>query len=109
MKNDTKSILDHELVYPLPVTLLPSKFPKKQFDFAKEIQPYVGELVHNIANDHDFLKESLADVIKADEFTRNLWEIYETVRSEGIAQVRETISNDSTLYMTLVKIARMTG
>lgn len=86
VNNDAKSILDHELVYPLPVTLLPGKFPKKQFDFAKEIQPYIGELVHNIANDYEFLKESLAEVIKVDEFTRNLWEIYETVRSEGIAQ-----------------------
>lgn len=84
--NDVKSISNHEQVYPLPVTLLPGKFPKKQFDFAKEIQPYVGELVHNIANDHDFLKESLADVIKTDEFTRNLWEIYETVRSKGVSQ-----------------------
>jgi glutathione synthase len=66
---------------------LPTKFPKKQFDFAKEIQPYVGELVHDISNDYNFLRESLGDVITADEFTRNLWNIYETVRTEGIAQV----------------------
>ena len=30
----------------------------------------------------------LFSVIKVDEFTRQLWNIYETVQKEGIAQVR---------------------
>jgi len=30
----------------------------------------------------------LFSVVKVDEFTRRLWNIYETVRREGIAQVR---------------------
>ena len=30
----------------------------------------------------------LFSVIKVDEFTRQLWNIYETVRREGIAQVK---------------------
>ena len=36
-----------------------------------------------MAHDYNFLKESLKHTIKVDEFTGRLWEIYETIRSEG--------------------------
>ena len=40
-----------------------------------------------MAHDYNFLKESLKYTIQVDEFTRNLFEIYETVRAEGSPQV----------------------
>lgn len=84
--NDPGSISTHDLAYPLPVTLFPTKFPKKQFDYAKEIQVHLNDLVHNISNDHEFLEKTLKNVIKVDDFTRNLWEIYEKTRAEGVTQ-----------------------
>ncbi len=89
MKNEPEVIETHDLAYPLPVTLYPSQMPKKQFEFATEIQSYFNELIHRIANDYDFLKKVLENVISVDEFTKNLWLIYETVHAEGFAQVKK--------------------
>lgn len=86
ISNDPQSIKFHDSCYPLPVTLLPTKFPKKQYEFAIDIQKHFNELVHNISNDFEFLNETLKDVIKVDDFTCNLWRIYENIRAEGIAQ-----------------------
>lgn len=36
----------------------------------------------------NFLRETLAGTIQVDEFTANLFKIYETVLDEGITQVR---------------------
>jgi len=86
IENDQNSIKTHDTAYPAPVTLFPTKFPKKQFDFAIEIQKYFNELVHDISNDTAFLKEMLNNVINVDYFTSKLWDIYEIVAAEGIAQ-----------------------
>lgn len=59
IENDQNSIKTHNSAYPVPVTLFPTQFPKKQFDFAIEIQKHFNELVHNISNDSQFLKETL--------------------------------------------------
>lgn len=84
--DEPENLIYHELVKPYPITLLPTKFPRKEFNFAVEIQSYFNELIHKIANDHEFLEKVLKNVIKVDDFTRNLWNIYETVRAEGISQ-----------------------
>lgn len=69
-----------------PFMLLPSTFPKKEFEKAVEIQPILNELMHNVAYNHEFLSESLKSTIEVDEFTKRLYDIYETVRNEGFAQ-----------------------
>lgn len=66
--------------------LLPSTFPRKEFRKAKEAQTIMNEVLHKAAHDYDFIKQSLKTTIEADEFTAGLFNIYETVRSEGIAQ-----------------------
>lgn len=43
-----------------PFTLLPSSFPKAEFEKAVEIQPVLNELMHNVAHDYEFLKNVLA-------------------------------------------------
>jgi hypothetical protein len=47
----------------------------------------LNELIHNVAHDNEFLKETLAGTIKVDDFTANLFKIHEIVLKEGITQV----------------------
>lgn len=42
-----------------PFTLLPSSFPKSEFEKAVDIQIILNELIHNVAHDYEFLKSSL--------------------------------------------------
>lgn len=51
------------------------------------MQTVLNELIHNVAHDVDFLKETLESTIRVDDFTADLFRIYETVLSEGTAQV----------------------
>lgn len=43
--------------------------------------------MHWVAHDTEFLRETLANTIKVDEFTRKLFEIYEIVLKEKNVQV----------------------
>lgn len=43
-----------------PFLLLPSTFPRKEFERSIKLQTLMNELVHNVAHDYDFLKSSLA-------------------------------------------------
>lgn len=43
----------------VPFTLLPSVFPRAEFQKAVAIQPALNELTHRISNDHDFLYSCL--------------------------------------------------
>ncbi|XP_071448496.1 glutathione synthetase-like isoform X1 [Hetaerina americana] len=69
-----------------PFMLLPSTFPKREFEKAVEIQPILNELMHKVAHNYEFLSESLKSTIEVDDFTKRLFHIYETVRNEGFAQ-----------------------
>lgn len=48
----------------LPFTLLPSSFPRKNFEKAKGIQVLLNELIHKVAHDNNFLIKSLKRYIK---------------------------------------------
>lgn len=69
-----------------PFALFPSPFPREEFQNACDIQIILNTLIHRVAHDYDFLKETLQETIKVDEFTKNLFEIYETIYKEGAAQ-----------------------
>lgn len=43
-----------------PFVLVPSVFPKKEFEKAVDLQTVVNELIHKIANNYEFLKTNLA-------------------------------------------------
>jgi hypothetical protein len=43
-----------------PFVLVPSAFPKKEFEKAIELQTLVNEMIHQIANNYEFLKSTLA-------------------------------------------------
>lgn len=42
-----------------PFALLPSVFPRREFERAVEIQPIINELIHRVAHDHEFLQDCL--------------------------------------------------
>ncbi|CAC5392006.1 GSS [Mytilus coruscus] len=77
-----------DLIHHGPFTLFPSKIPSKILSQAKEAQKDFNLMMHRVAHDHDFLYQSLKNVIKVDEFTKHLWDIYDTVRKEGPAQTK---------------------
>ncbi|XP_045461190.1 glutathione synthetase-like isoform X2 [Harmonia axyridis] len=69
-----------------PFSLIPSCFPRKEFNKAVALQPILNELMHRVAHDQLFLTECLRETIQVDEFTGNLFKIFETVQNEGITQ-----------------------
>lgn len=75
-----------DLVQSVKFTLFPSPFPKKWFTFAQSIQRNYNLLYHRISYDDQFLTESLQEIIKVDDFTRNLFNIYLKVRDDKKAQ-----------------------
>ncbi|CAG0880834.1 unnamed protein product [Darwinula stevensoni] len=69
-----------------PFVLVPSTFPHHEFMKVKSLQPAINKLIHRVAHDQKFLKESLMNTVKVDDFTGRLFQIYEAVHSEGISQ-----------------------
>lgn len=69
-----------------PFVLLPSSFPKSEFDRAVHLQPTINELFHKVAHSYEFLLESLKSTLEVDPFTAKLFQLYETIRSEGTSQ-----------------------
>ncbi|XP_054158697.1 glutathione synthetase-like [Oppia nitens] len=69
-----------------PLTLFPSPFPRKHFDFGHRLQPLVNAVSHKIAYDHGFLADSLAKTVQVDDFTAKMFDVYTQVRREGMAQ-----------------------
>lgn len=69
---------------------MPSSFPRKEFEKAIALQPIINRLMHNVAHDEEFITTTLAETIKVDEFTANLFNIYRKVLAHGFTQVRQT-------------------
>lgn len=71
--------------------LTPSVYPRDEFVKATKLQTILNKLMHHIAFDYEFLKETLASTIKVDTFTNELFKIYETVRAENSGQVSDDL------------------
>lgn len=85
-----------------PFILLPSPFPRKEFQKAIELQTVLNELTHKVAHSREFLSSCLREAVQVDEFTGNLFKIYETVQDEGVTQVSFVIYyiGEDTLFNT---------
>ena len=84
-----KDAYDRDSLHFAPFLLLPSPFPRDEFDKVCKIQPLLNELMHKVAHDNEFLKETLKQTIEVDEFTKRLYDIHQTIQNEGgPAQVR---------------------
>lgn len=70
-----------------PFILFPSPFPRQEFNKAVEIQPILNELMHKVAYNSEFLRTSLKETITVDNFTAQLFKIFEIIQEEGAAQV----------------------
>ncbi|XP_017480007.1 PREDICTED: glutathione synthetase-like [Rhagoletis zephyria] len=69
-----------------PFILVPSSFPRKEFEKAKHLQTIINQLMHNVAHDEEFLTTTLAETIKVDDFTANLFNVYKKVLANGFGQ-----------------------
>ncbi|XP_067652119.1 glutathione synthetase-like [Haliotis asinina] len=69
-----------------PFTLFPSVVPRTCFQEAVDCMLDFNTLIHKVAHDHNFLENSLKNVLEVDEFTQGLWKIYTQVREEGYTQ-----------------------
>jgi len=78
-----KAKYDRDALHFAPFVLFPSPFPRDEFNKAVNIQVIINELMHKVAHDYNFLRESLKNTIKVDDFTRRLWKIYQTIMDEG--------------------------
>eukprot|EP00092_Neocalanus_flemingeri_P041729 GFUD01045450.1.p1 GENE.GFUD01045450.1~~GFUD01045450.1.p1 ORF type:complete len:481 (+),score=147.92 GFUD01045450.1:73-1515(+) len=78
-----KDNFDRDALHFAPFVLFPTPFPRDEYNKAVELQTVLNELMHKVAHDYDFLKETLKHTIKVDDFTGRLWNIYETIMSEG--------------------------
>ncbi|XP_053403441.1 glutathione synthetase-like isoform X4 [Mercenaria mercenaria] len=75
-----------ERVEPVAITLFPSILPVDVLRKAKSLQTSFQTLIYKVANDHEFMKECFSGLLSVDAFTKQLWDIYETVTNEGPAQ-----------------------
>lgn len=74
-----------------PFALYPSPFPRGLFDQALALQTAYNELYARITLDDAFLERVIGGaVVQVDDFQKGLYEIWQTVRREGIVQVRAT-------------------
>uniref|UniRef100_A0A914WBA4 Glutathione synthetase n=1 Tax=Plectus sambesii TaxID=2011161 RepID=A0A914WBA4_9BILA len=71
-----------------PFALLPSSFPRSLYEQAVNVEEDMNLLYFLVSWDYEFIKESLAEVIETDEFTRRLMDIYTEVHKEGLAQTK---------------------
>jgi glutathione synthase len=71
---------------PVGVSLFPSQFPRSLFNQALHIQHIFNELYVKVAEDEEWLYETLQDLIGNDQFTGILWSIHEAVKKVGYVQ-----------------------
>lgn len=82
----SKDYFSDDILQVTPFLLIPSTFPRIEFNKAVVLQPILNELMHRVAHDREFLRETLKETIQTDEFTGNLFKIYETIQNEGVTQ-----------------------
>jgi hypothetical protein len=80
-----------------PVTLFPSLFPRNAWEQALKVQTAYNLVYARIANDVDWLGQIMNEyvafaivyvrLVDVDDFVRQLWEVYQEVKNEGIVQV----------------------
>ncbi|RHZ79839.1 hypothetical protein Glove_140g141 [Diversispora epigaea] len=69
-----------------PISLFPSPFPRREFELALELQPIFNRLFFELSQNHDFIKDVIEEVTKVDDFIEKLYNLYVTVRQEGVVQ-----------------------
>ncbi|XP_035826147.1 glutathione synthetase isoform X1 [Aplysia californica] len=78
--------VEAEKVLPAPYSLFPSVVPAPILEHAKSTMTHFNRLMHKVSMDHEFLEQSLKNVIQVDPFMLSLWNVYCKVRESGIKQ-----------------------
>ena len=71
---------------PVGVSVFPNQFPQSCFKEALGLQSVYNELYINVAEDEEWLEHALEDLIRNDDFTRTLWDVYKAVQHDGLVQ-----------------------
>jgi len=66
-----------------PFSLLPSPLPRSAYEQGVALAEINNRMVENIASDEEYLRQTLKEVCKSDDFTRRLMEIFEATRTEA--------------------------
>ncbi|RCH99452.1 hypothetical protein CU098_009412 [Rhizopus stolonifer] len=69
-----------------PFSLYPTPFPRKEYEKAKTLQQPWNTLIHKMSRDENLISETMETLSKLDDFMNQLYEIYLTVKNEGIVQ-----------------------
>lgn len=81
-----KTDFNPDIVQFAPFVLFPSTIKTADFNKIINIQIMFNELIHKVAHNREFIRKCLSDTILVDQFTRNMYNIFETVENEGVAQ-----------------------
>lgn len=74
------------LSQPVGCTLFPTLYPKYVFEDALSLQAIYNKLYTAVAEDEEWLYETLKGLIDVDPLTNRLWTIYQEVKREGYLQ-----------------------
>lgn len=70
----------------VPMSLIPSSWPRRLFQEAVRLQQDFNELYLRLAADEDLLGQLLDPLLQNDEFARVLWEIHQEAKRAGFQQ-----------------------
>jgi len=76
----------------LPISLLPSSFPKQAFQDVIAAAPVFNELVDRLSRDKEYLNNALGEVSKSDEFTGRLLKMYNEVYPSGVSASAQPVA-----------------
>eukprot|EP00056_Hartaetosiga_gracilis_P006787 m.100826 g.100826 ORF g.100826 m.100826 type:complete len:582 (+) comp12557_c0_seq1:34-1779(+) len=64
-----------------PCSVLPTPFPKRAYQSAEDLQLIVNKLVDGVSRDENWLRQRLQSTMEVDEFTRELVNVFDDVRT----------------------------
>ncbi|XP_032827101.1 glutathione synthetase isoform X1 [Petromyzon marinus] len=77
---------ESERVLFVPFTLFPSVVPTVLFEQAMEVQRDFNLLIDRVSQDHAFLQETLKSTVDSDEFSANVFRIFQRLLDENITK-----------------------
>ncbi|CEP16611.1 hypothetical protein [Parasitella parasitica] len=81
-----KQLTNNAAVTHAPFALYPTPFPRREFEKAKSIQQSWNTLIHKMSQDDQLISEIMETLSKLDTFMDQLYQIYRTVKNDGITQ-----------------------
>ncbi|CRL02585.1 CLUMA_CG015836, isoform C [Clunio marinus] len=77
-----------------PFVLTPSLYPRKEFEKATKLQIILNKMIHNVAHDVDFLRETLASTIKMTSQHHSLKSMKQFYRKVLLSYILQELGHD---------------